>query len=91
MDCIFRVGFIVFLATVCCAKTIGAAAKNKVKPQIRAIDRSLLISLTFIFYSPPPLQQGLQRIITESLLTPSSLGCPGEGSKIVIKTVEEIN
>jgi len=37
------------------------------------------------------LQQGLQRIITESLFTSSSLGRPGEGSKIVIKTGAEIN
>jgi hypothetical protein len=37
------------------------------------------------------LQQGLQRIITDSLFATSSLGRPGEGSKIVIKTVAEIN
>src|SRR5689334_19788529 len=73
-DCIFRVGFIVFLAGVCCAKTIGVAAKNSASPQTSASGRSLMISLTFIFYSPPPLQQGVQWIITDSLFATSSLG-----------------
>src|SRR5262245_31401620 len=91
MDWIFRVGFIVFLAGVCCAKTIGVAAKNSARPQTRTSGLSLMISSTFIFYSPPPLQQGLQRIITDSLFATSSLGRSGEGSKIVIKTVAEIN
>src|SRR2546428_155743 len=78
MDCMFRVGFSVFLALgCCCPKTIGGVAKNRAKPHARANGRSLLISLTFIFYSPPPLQQGLQRIITESLFTSNSLMLTG--------------
>src|SRR5262249_39177380 len=90
-DCMLTVGFSVFLAAGCCPKTISVAVKNRARPHTKVNGRSLLISLTFIFYSPPPLQQGLQRIITESLFTSSSLGRQGEGSKIVIKIGTEIN
>jgi hypothetical protein len=75
MDCMFTVGFTVFLAggVDCCPKTVDAA-NNSAKLQTTANGRSLLISLAFIFFLPPPLQPGVQWIITESLFMSNSLG-----------------